>query len=308
MYAGIQSSIWSNRFRTTLLVIFFPIILVIAIYLVFVIIWDSTPLESTINTFIILGPILLIWLIISFIFHKQLLFKFSGAKEVTRKSDPEIYNIVENLCISRGLTTPNIWIIEDQWMNAFAVWWNPEHSWIVFTRWLIQKLNKNEIEAVAAHELTHIMNKDNLLMTVIVIFIWAISTIWYILFRSLIFTNAGGGRDGRAKLILFLIWLVLIILWSIIYPIMKFAVSRKREYLADAWAVELTKDKNSMINALQKIAWKPQVNSLEDDNIANMCIEDPVQSQKISGIKKSLHKLFSTHPPIEDRIKALESY
>lgn len=305
MYAGIQSSIWSNRFRTIVLIILFPIILFIAIYMVFLLLGSPEPTQETIYTFYILWPILFIWLLISFWFHKQILFKFSGAREVTRKEDPEIYNIVENLCISRWLPTPNIWIIEDKWMNAFAVWRDPKNSWIVFTRWLIQNLNRKEIEAVAAHELSHIINKDNLIMTVIVIFIWAVSTIWYILFRSLVFSRRW---DARAKAVLFFIWLALVIIWSIVYPIMKFAVSRKREYLADAWAVELTKDNYAMISALEKISGKPNVASLEDENISNMCIEDPLQKQKIGWVRSSLHKLFSTHPTVEDRIKALKSY
>ncbi|UFX83060.1 M48 family metallopeptidase [Candidatus Absconditicoccus praedator] len=305
MYAGIQSSIWSNRFRTIVLIILFPIILFIAIYMVFLLLGSPEPTQETIYTFYILGPILFIWLLISFWFHKQILFKFSGAREVTRKEDPEIYNIVENLCISRGLPTPNIGIIEDKGMNAFAVGRDPKNSWIVFTRGLIQNLNRKEIEAVAAHELSHIINKDNLIMTVIVIFIGAVSTIGYILFRSLVFSRRG---DARAKAVLFFIGLALVIIGSIVYPIMKFAVSRKREYLADAGAVELTKDNYAMISALEKISGKPNVASLEDENISNMCIEDPLQKQKIGGVRSSLHKLFSTHPTVEDRIKALKSY
>ncbi len=299
MYKWIQSSIWSNKFRTTVLIILFPALLFWTIFLVFLLTWSNYPLDETIGIFYILWPILLIWLLISFWFNKQILFKFSWAKEITRKEEPEIYNIVENLCISRWLATPNIWIIEDKWMNAFAVGREAKNSWIVFTRWLINKLDRDEIEAVAAHELSHIINKDNLIMTVIVIFIWIISTIWYIIFRSLVFSRRW---DWRAKLVMFFIWLALLILWSIVYPIMKFAVSRKREYLADAWAVELTKNNYAMISALEKISRKPQVNTLKEENIANMCIEDPLWD------KASLHNMFSTHPSIENRIKALKSY
>ncbi len=307
MYAWLQSSIWSNRFKTTLLIIAFPIALFAVIYIVFLILWSFDPLQDTIFAFYILWPILIIWLLISFYFHKQILFKFSWAEEITRQSHPQIYNIVEDLCISRGLPTPNIWIIKDKWMNAFAVGWKPEKSWIVFTSWLLDNLNKQEIQAVAAHELSHIINKDNLLMTVIIIFIWAISAIWYILLRSMLYSG-GGRRDWRAVLVVSALWIALIILWSIVYPLMKFTLSRKREYLADAGAVELTKDNYAMISALQKISKQSHIRSLEEESIANMCIEDPLQKQKMSSLRKTFHNLFSTHPSVEDRVLALKSY
>lgn len=117
-------------------------------------------LGDTIGIFTLLGPAILIWALVSFAFHRQLIFSFTGAKPITRKENPTIYNIVENLCISRGLPTPNIGILEDDSLNAFAVGWNPKKSWIVFSRGIIDRLSKEEIEAVAAHELTHIMNKD----------------------------------------------------------------------------------------------------------------------------------------------------
>ncbi len=306
MYHWIQSSIWSNSFRSIVLVIFFPIILFFAVYLVFSLVWEDKALESTIYTFYIIWPVLIIWLLISFYFHKQLLFKFSWAKEITRKENPEIYNIVENLCISRWLKTPKIGIIEEKWMNAFAAWWNPENAWIVFTTGLLDSLEKKEIESVAAHELSHVINKDNLLMTVLVIFIWAISSIGYIILRSMIYSG-WSNKWWKGKIIILLIWLMFIIIWSIIYPLMKLTISRKREYLADAWAVELTKDKYSMISALKKISKKANI-ELEDESMASMYIWDPIKKEKKSWFRKYFHNLFSTHPSIEDRIKALESY
>lgn len=137
----------------------------------------SFAFSQTLDIFVFLGPAILVWAGIAFFFHRQLIFSFSGAVPITRKEHPEIYNIVENLCISRGLPTPNIGILEDSSLNAFAVGWNPKKSWIVFSRGILDKLSKEEIEAVAAHELTHILNKDGLLLVTIIVYIGAIAAI-----------------------------------------------------------------------------------------------------------------------------------
>ncbi|MCF7834802.1 M48 family metallopeptidase [Candidatus Gracilibacteria bacterium] len=233
---------------------------------------------------------------ISFFFYRKIIFKFSGARELTRKENPEIYNIVENLCISRGLPNPKIGIIDDDSLNAFATGRNTKSAWIVFSRGLINKLEKSEIEAVAAHELSHIINKDSLLMIVIIVFVGVIGTLGQILIRIRSRNSEGKGN------ILPLIGLIFIILGYLIYPFIQLAISRKREYLADAGSVELTKDKYSMISALQKISQDPVIESIEKDTVAAMCIQTPFSA------KSKFKTLLSTHPSIEDRIKALQSY
>lgn len=148
--------------------------------------------------FLLLGPVLLVWCLIAFAFHRSIIFSFTEAKPITRKEYPELYNIVENLCISRGLPTPNIGILEDDSYNAFAVGWNPKKAWIVFSRGIINKLDKQEIEAVAAHELTHIMNKDGLLMVAVIVFIGAVAAIGEILVRMAgrMRSGSGSGKGG----------------------------------------------------------------------------------------------------------------
>ena len=214
---GVQSAIWSNRSKTTLLILLFPV-------LVFSLVWgalflfsffdtrhtffsatveNSTPIWGqvtllTLQIFSYLLPILLIWCLISFYFHRQLIFRFSQAREINRKDYPKIYNIVENLCISRGLPTPNIGILDDASKNAFAVGWNPKDAWIVFSSGILDTLSDSEIEAVAAHELTHIMNKDGLLLTTIIVFIGAIGIIGEILFRSgMNMSSSGSKKEGN---------------------------------------------------------------------------------------------------------------
>ena len=201
--------------------------------------------------------------------------------------------MIENLCISRGLPTPRIGIIETPGMNAFALGWRPKDSWIVFTRGLLNALEKSEIEAVAGHELTHIINKDSLLMLVMVLYIGAISLLGETLLRS-----GGRGGNSKNKNVLPLIGLVLLMLGYLFYPLVKLAISRKREYLADAGSVELTKDNQAMISALRKISARPEV-KLDNKEMAAMFIVNPF---------KKMSSLFQTHPSIEDRIKALEHY
>ena len=249
--------------------------------------------QETGEILVVLWPVIMIWILIAFFFQRQLIFSFSGAKPITRQEHPEIYNIVENLCISRGLPTPKIWIINQEWMNAFALGRRASDSRIVFTTGLLEKLDKREIEAVAAHELTHIINKDTLLMLVIVLYIWAISIIGEILIRT------GRGKwNGKGKNILPLIGLALMILWYLLYPLIRLAISRKREYLADAGSVQLTKDNQAMISALKKINQKPEI-ELKNKEMSAMFIENPLDNA---------FSIFQTHPSIEDRIKALENY
>ncbi len=312
MYKGIYDSMRQNRFRSFSLIILFPIFLYLVVAIIMTILgvnsgeWITLSqsrnyaLYETNNIFILLGPVILIRWIISFLFYRQMIFKFAGARPITRKENPEIYNIVENLCISRWLQTPKIWIIEDDSLNAFATWWNTKNWRIVFSRWLLNKLNKAEIEAVAAHELTHIINKDSLMMIIIVVFVWVVWTLWQILIR--VSWNSKNEKWGN---ILPLIGLWLLILWYLIYPLIRLALSRKREYLADAWSVYLTKDKYAMISALQKISQDSTIESIQKDTVAAMCIETPFSKKKNNWF---FSNMLSTHPRIQDRIAALEKY
>ena len=296
----IYTSIQSNKIKSACLFVSFPILLYIVCFIICLIVFkDSQVAKAQTNEiFIILWPIILIWWIISLIYQKQIIFKYTWAKDLDRKDNPRIYNIVENLCISKGIQTPHIGIIQDSSMNAFATWRDINNSWIVFTSWLINKLDDREIQAVAGHELTHLLNKDCRLMAIIVVYIWAITTIWQILLRT-----SWWSRNSKSSGLIPIIWLTCLILWYVFYPLIRLAISRKREFLADAWSVILTKDNQSMISALQKISTDSAVESIQRDTVAAMCIENPIPK-----IKKWLWNLLSTHPSIEDRIAALKSY
>lgn len=304
----LQTSIWSNRLKTFYLISLIPLIVFLAILFgYFISYWT---LNREIFSEIITGtlfslPIIFLWLFIAILFQRQIIFSFSKAKPITRKEHPEIYNIVENLCISRWLTVPKIGIIEDMSMNAFATGWNPKNSWVVFSRWLLKKLDKKEIEAVAAHELSHIINEDIKIMVISTVFIWIIWTIWEIFIRSWFTRSSKNSRKWWNPLPI--IWLFLYLVSLIILPLINLAISRRREFLADAWSVELIKDKNAMILALQKISKDPVIESIKKLSVAQMCIEDPF-IKKTKWIVSFFGSFFSTHPSIESRIKALQNY
>jgi len=259
-----------------------------------------TSLEVAWKTLLYVSPIILLWLLIWIFFQKKIIFSFTWASEVKRKEYPELYNIVENLCISRWLPVPKIWIIYDDSMNAFATWWTPKNSHIVFSKGLLDSLSKDEIEAVAWHELTHIINWDVRTMVIINVFIWIIGTIWYML----LWTRSGSGKKNPLKIL----WLVLYIVSLTILPLINLAISRKKEFLADAWSVELTKNKDAMISALNTISSNAKIASVQGKNswVASMFIFDPKKESK--WILQKIKSIFSTHPSLEARIDMLNKY
>lgn len=302
----IQQSISSNKTKTILLLICFPVLLYLITYIVmsFIPTWESASQNATNAIDIALTVsiiVTIIWTIALFI-QKKIIFNYTWTKELERKDNPRIYNIVENLCISKWLKTPKIWIIQDNSMNAFATWRSDKDSRVVFTTWLINRLDDREISAVAWHELTHIANRDCRLMAVIVVYIWILTTIWSYIFRWWVYWGSNNSK-WKFKAILPLIWIICLVLWYIFYPLIRLAISRKREYLADAWSVLLTRDRDAMISALQKISTDSTVESIQRDTVAAMCIENPIPK-----LKKWISNLLSTHPSIEDRIAALKNY
>lgn len=320
-YVWLQSSINANKFKTVLLTVLFPalflLVFVIAFYFEAVgqgiptqdpAFWDYV-YRSSGSALLITLPIMIIWFVIAFSFHRALIFRFSGAKPITRKDYPEIHNIVENLCISRGLPTPKIGILEDDSLNAFATGRNEKNARIVFSRGIIHKLNKQELEAVAAHELTHIMNKDTLLMVCIIVVIGIMWTVGEIIIRSAGRLGKSDNKDsGKAALAVFVIGIAFLILGYLVFPFIRLAISRKREYLADAGSVELTKDKFAMISALEKISHDSRIESIKKQTVAAMCIETPFEKDKKTHKVHRYHDLLSTHPSLEKRIEALRSY
>ena len=321
-YQWMQSFKAENQMKTTLLLILFPAVLFVIFWVVLTRFFTDTGswddgLNMTLQYFpwVIVG--LIAWWVISFVSQKDIMFWLSGAKEITRKDNPEVYNIVENLCISKWLPMPKIAIMNEQWMNAFATWWRQKDSWIAFTSWLLEKLDKKEIEAVAWHELTHLINKDSMLMYVAYVFVWVVSLAGQYLLRGQLYGYSSSSSNQKKWNGMLIFWIIFLALWYLFYPLIRLAISRKREYMADLGSVELTRDNQAMISALRKISTDSYV-STANDSISSFFIADP----KILGIDKVKEKMRShaaikkktktsirdSHPSIDDRIARLQNY
>lgn len=235
----------------------------------------------------------------SYWWSDKIVLAMSGAKEVTRENARDIYNIVENLCITAGLPVPRIFVIEDTAMNAFATGRDAKHGVICFTTGILQRLNRSELEGVAAHELSHIGNRDILLSTVVVVLVGFIALLadW---FRHWAFFGRRDREEGNGQLqvIFFVLAIVLSILAPIAATLMQLAISRKREFLADASGALLTRYPDGLASALEKISRDTEPLEAANRATAHLYIANPFKGKNIT-------KLFMTHPPVEDRIAAL---
>jgi heat shock protein HtpX len=238
----------------------------------------------------------------SYWWSDKIVLAMSNAKEVTHEDGREIYHLVENLCITAGLPVPKIYLIEDSAPNAFATGRDPEHGVICLTTGIVSKLEKIELEGVIAHELSHIGNRDILLSTVVVVLVGFIALMadW---FRN--WTFWGGRRrsndsegGGQLQIILFVLAIVLSILAPIASVLMQMAISRKREFLADADGALLTRYPEGLARALEKISADQEPLEVANRATAHLFIVNPFKGKKMM-------KLFMTHPPIEDRVAAL---
>ena len=247
--------------------------------------------------------------IIAYWFSDKIVLKMANAKPIEKKDNPELYNIIENLSITAGLPMPKVYIINESAPNAFATGRNPEHSVVAVTKGLLQKLNRTELEGVIAHEISHIGNRDMLLSTMVVVLVGFISILSDMFLRSMFFSgrrdNRGGGRQIQE--ILMIVGVVLSILAPIAAVLMQLAISRKREFLADASGVLLTRYPEGLANALEKIAGDPTPLSVAKNTTAHLWVDDPFTHGIGDGKKVNwLHKLFMTHPPVGERIAALK--
>lgn len=317
---GLQTHIWNNNWKTVLLMAGFPVLLLLLTYGLFLgfagfagystgpdpvagyFIWAADALAQA-WPYAIAGAIL--WFGIAYAFYQNIIDAATGARKVERTAEPKLYNLLENLCISRGITMPALRIMETDVLNAFATGLHKGQYSITVTRGLMNTLNDEELEAVLAHELTHIRNADVRLLIIAVIFVGIFSFVGEMTFRSLRFSGGGssrrssGGRNsGGGAVIAILVALVIIGIAYALAIVIRFALSRRREYLADAGAVELTKNPDAMISALQKISGNAVVASAPSE-VREMFIENP---------HSDFASIFATHPPIEKRIEALAKF
>jgi heat shock protein HtpX len=244
-----------------------------------------------------------VWILIAYRFHQSMIDAVTGARPVTRQEEPRLYNILENLCISRGIPMPTLRIADDDALNAFATGMNPKQYSITVTRGLIEALNDQELEAVLGHELTHIRNGDVRMMVIAVVIAGVISFFGEMIFRLFFQASfyggrrrGGGDREGRGGAgLAIVIAIALIVLAWVLSIVIRFALSRQREYLADAGSVELTKNPDAMISALRKIENRGELTHA-NSAVMEMCIDNP---------RVGFSNIFDTHPSVDARVAAL---
>lgn len=309
---GLKTHIWNNNLKSVFILGSFPLLMLacfwLCLYLVHLILFaghvqtasGDIAIRSAADMFrdywyyvmIICG----VWFLVAWAFHTRMVGAMACSHPVTRQEEPELYNLLENLSITAGITTPKLAIIETHGRNAFASGIDSKSYTVTVTRGLMNSLTKDELEAVLAHELTHIMNRDVRLLIMTIIFTGMFAFAAQLSWRSLrfgAFSSSRSRRDGRITMII-LVMAAVLFLGYLLTLILRFALSRKREYMADAGAVELTKKPEAMINALRRIANRDIIPEGTAD-IGFMCIEN---SKPFLGV-------FATHPPIDKRIKTL---
>jgi len=295
---NIHSEIGKNKRNSSFIVFFFVVLIAVMGY-VLGFFFGSPSFGIGIAVFISI-----IYFLIGYYSGHSLVLGSVGAKEVTSDTRDlklkQYYNTVEEVSIAAGIPMPKVWIIPSPAMNAFATGRDPKNGHIAMTQGLLEKLNREEVKAVVAHEAAHIKNYDIRLLLITAVLIGVVIMLAEILIRGAIYSRGGGRDSGQGRLIMLGIGIIFAILAPLFAQIARFALSRQREYLADTTAVQLTRYPEGLASALEKISGdKVELRGSSSLN-SEMFIKDPVK-------KNFFHSLFSTHPPIEERIRRLRN-
>lgn len=309
-YLGLHRQIKRNNRRSVLLLIAFPLLILIGVYVILLAMLQfDTQLAN--DQFLITFPVVLvivgIWFVIAYFTHSKMIQLATHSQPLERRENKRVYNLVENLCMSIGMKMPNLYIIETDMRNAFASGINEKNFGLTLTRGIIDSLTDEELEGVIAHELSHIRNRDVRLLIVTIVFVGIFGVILHFVFRNILygslFRRRGKRGGGMAVLLIVLIVTAILYFFSMIF---KFALSRSREYMADAGAVSLTKNAPAMASALRKVAGKSKL-EVASEEVSELFLDNGKEKTKTSSMA-FFTNLFSTHPPIEKRIEVLENW
>ncbi len=314
---GLQTSIWNNNLRSLLVLAAYPFILGAVVWLCasafgyFALSHTAQQAPAAASLHfgagivqqywpMILGVVAL-WFVVAYFFQGAMIRSLSRSHPVTRKEEPELYNLLENLCIAQGMTMPRLEIIETHARNAFASGIDKNSYCVTVTRGLMQSLTKDELEGVLAHELAHIINRDVRLLMVCVIFTGMLAIAAQLVWSNIrygLYIPSGGNNRGRGNGFLLLLIIGMIVGIGYLASLLaRFFISRRREYMADAGAVQMTRNPDAMMRALLRISGMADVPKMPDD-VRAMCFEN----------RHAFLGLFATHPPIESRVKAISDY
>ncbi|HEY3695644.1 M48 family metallopeptidase [Phenylobacterium sp.] len=310
---GLKTYIWNNNLRSAFLLAGFPVLLVGIVFALELLMLGAGLLPSTgsaagdaafaARLLAASAPISILvalaWFVVAYFANTGIIAMATRSQPVSRAEEPALYNLLENLAISRGLRTPRLQVIEQPAMNAFASGMNQDQYTITVTRGLLDALTPQELEAVLAHELTHVINRDVRTMVIASVFAGIISLVAQIIYRSVMWGSGDGRRrDRRGGGMLFvLVALAIAAVGYVLALVIRMALSRSREFVADAGSVELTKNPDAMISALQKIAGR-----------SDLPVPEAVQGMFVENVETGVMSLFATHPPISARIAALQQY
>jgi heat shock protein HtpX len=309
-YVGIQSQIWKNNLNSVLMMIVFPVLLLgmVYLFLLFAVDKEYQQLHGQTPTtiFLQMAPFLIlatgIWFLVAWQFHSAIIRTVTGSRPLERMENKRVYNLLENLCIANGMPMPSINIIEDDSLNAFASGISNKSYSISLSRGIINNLDDDELEGVIGHELTHIRNKDVRMLIVSIIFVGIFAFIANMLFRGLRFGSfSSRGKNNAPLLLIALVISALAYLFSLL---LRFGISRSREFMADAGSAEMTRKPYALAGALRKISVDPFIEAVKSRDVSQLFIENPQLENK--GF--SIDKVFATHPPIEKRIALLDQF
>lgn len=330
-YVGIQSQITRNNMKSMLLLAAFPVILLGMIWVFLAIVnyfsngyYDQAGYfvnqldEESVNwTFSKIAPWVAIgvgvWFVIAYFSNSKMIQRATGAQPLMRRENPRVYNIVENLCMSCGMDMPKVNVIDDPQLNAFASGIDKNSYTVTVTTGLLDRLNDNELAGVIGHELTHIRNRDTRLLITSIIFVGIISTVLSLVVRMMYnrmwfggFSNNRNEKGGLSVMMIMLIGAICAGIAYLFISLTRFAISRKREFMADAGGAELCGDPLALASALRKISSDPGLGDVEREDIAQMYIIHP--KQMAQGLMAFISGLFATHPSTEERIRILEQF
>jgi len=271
------------------------------------IVWEqSLQMSLYLMPYILIAVVL--WFVIAYFANTAIINSATGAQPLARKENKRIYNLVENLCMTKGMPMPKVNIIEDNALNAYASGINNRTYTVTLTRGIIDKLDDEELEGVIAHELSHIRNRDVRLLIVSIVFVGIFAMLTQLTFRMLLSSSgrSRSSKDGKGAGVAILIALAVAVIGYFFASLMRFAISRKREYLADAGAAEMTRRPRALASALRKISNNPDIGAVKRSDIAQLFIEHPLKKE--GGLFAGISGLFATHPPIKKRIAVLEQF
>lgn len=322
-YVGIHTQQSRNNFRSLLLLCLFPCLVVGLVFLFCYLLVmlagnnnnqqvDIQVMPATVDMFIRIAPYIiggvLIWFIIAYFANTSIINNATGSHPLERKENKRVYNLVENLCMSQGMKAPKINIIDDDSLNAFASGINEKTYTVTLSRGIINKLDDEELKAVIAHELSHIRNHDVRLLIISIVFVGIFAMLAQVAMRSVYYSSLTRRRDekGNGTIVIMLLAVLVAAVGYFFSMLMRFAISRNREYQADAGSAEMTKNPLALASALRKISADPDIEAVQREDVAQLFIQNP--GKQAQSALSGLSGLFATHPPIEKRIKVLEQF